>query len=427
MIDKITEKLDLSSEPAPIRWWRRLLRLIIALVIIAAGIAGAAYLKKSAPKTQKKPPVKWVPAVQVESLQPTRYQVMVSAMGTVIPARQIVLKSQVSGQIQWIHPEFTEGGFLKKGDLIIQLDDADYQLALAQKKKDLADSRYAFKIELGHQEVARREWKLLSGRHTGMGPESELALRKPHLEKVKAEMAAAEALVEKANLDLKRTRITAPFNAMVRSKSVDIGSQVSLQNPLADLVGTDVYWVQASIPVERLSWIHIPLRAGELGALAKIYYVRDHTIDGRVFRLMGDLSGEGRMARILIEVKDPVRHQGGNETDPPLLIGEYVRLEIEGRSLENVYVVSRTTLRDEDTVWLVNADMTLAIRKVTPVWRGEENVVIQDDLKAGDRIIVSDLPAPVAGMDVRVIGAETLSGKTSASVDSEKGQHANYE
>jgi RND family efflux transporter MFP subunit len=393
---------DAYREPPPVKWWHRLLRILVALAIIGASLAGAAYLKKSAPKTKKRPPTKWLPVVQVEPITMTRYRVTVTAMGNVVPARQITLKSRVAGEVIRIHPEFTEGGILTKGELIIQLDEADYRLALAQQKSKLIDSDYELRLEQGRQDVARQEWKLLIGDRQTTTVESELALRKPHLDKVKADVAAAEAQLEKAALDLKRTRIKTPFNAMVRSKSVDLGSQVSPQESLAELLGTDAFWVQATVPMDRLEWIEVPRTNGQSGSKAKIHYASGYTVQGRVLRLMGDLANEGRMARILIEVKDPLRLKGENRNGPPLLIGEYVRVDIEGRQLEEVFAIPRTALRDDETIWLVDENMTIDMRKVIPIWRDADTVIIRDSLKKGDLLIISDLPAPVQGMEIRL-------------------------
>jgi RND family efflux transporter MFP subunit len=427
MTDIKTDNADGTVVPPPIRWWKRLFRLLVALAIIGVAVVGAAYLQKTAPQTKKRPPAKWVPLVQVVPLQPTHHQVVLTAMGTVIPARQIVLKSRVAGQILAVHPEFTEGGFLHKGDLVIQLDDADYKLALAEKKSNLVNSEYALELELGRQEVAQKEWQLLSGERKYLDSESDLALRKPHLDKANADLEAARAQVEKAALDLERTRITAPFNAIIRSKSVDIGSQVTAQEPLAELVGTDVYWVQASIPVDRLEWIQIPNQAGDAGSSVTVHYSGGHTNEGRVVRLMGDLASEGRMARILVEVKDPLGRQKDSAQRLPLLIGEYVRVEIEGRRLEEVFVVPRTALRDDATVWLLNKDMTLAIHTVIPVWRDADTVILKDDLKAGDQLIVSDLPAPVAGMEVHLEPNQTSAVRRFAPSRSQKGRPSDHE
>ena len=392
---------EVLLEPPPVRWWKRLLRILAAVVIVLIGIAGATYLQKSASKPQRRPPVKWVPVVETQPLQSMAHQVVVTAMGTVVPARTVELESRVSGQVVAVNPEFEEGGFLKQGDSVIRLDDADYKLALAQSKSDLTKAEFELKLELGRQQVAQREWQLLGSTRKGKESESDLALRKPHLDKAMADVASAKATVEKAALDLERTRITAPFNAIVRSTFVDVGSQVSAQKPLGELVGTDAYWVQASIPVDRLEWIRIPRLTGETGSDAKIHYAGGHTIEGKVIRLMGDLASEGRMARILIEVKDPLRNKADRQTAPPLLIGEYVRAEVEGRRLNDVFVIPRVALRNDNTVWIMNPDRTLSVRTVSPVWRDERTVVLQNDLHNGELLIVSDLPAPVEGMELQ--------------------------
>jgi RND family efflux transporter MFP subunit len=337
----------------------------------------------------------------VQGFEPASRQVVVTAMGTVTPARSVKLEARVAGEVIALHPEFTDGGFVHAGDLLVRLEDNDYQLILAQRRSDLVNAEYALALEEGRQQVARREWELLNDGTPEA--EADLALRKPHLDKARADVAAAEAAVRKAGLDKERTRIRAPFNAIVRSRSVEVGSQVSPQETLAELVGTDLYWIQATLSVDRLEWVFIPRRAGQNGSVAHIRYNGHHTIEGRVVRLLGDLTDGGRMARLLIEVDDPLGLASKTASDrPPLLIGDYVRVEIEGRRLDGVFAVPRTVLRDNDTVWLVDDAGKLEIRKVTPVWRDAETVLLRDHLKAGDRLVVSDLSAPVEGMELRV-------------------------
>ena len=386
---------------------RIFVRIIISLVILGAGIGVASYLKHSAPKTRKRPPAKPVQVVRIETVQPSSYQVTIPAMGSVVPDREIVLKSQVSGEIIEVHPEFTEGGLFKKDMKMLQIDPEDYQLNLSQKKRAVADAEYALKLEMGHQTVAKREWELLNGTGPAKEMEMELALRKPHLDKARADLKAAEADLKKAMLELKRTRITAPFNAMVRSTSVDLGSQVTPQESLAELVGTDAYRIQVSVPVHRLKWIQIPAKAGESGSKSLILYGQTHECQGRVIRLMGDLSAEGRMARILVEVKDPLGLNEPKQNRPPLLIGEYVRVKIQGRKLDNVFQIPRPALRDDSNVWIVDENEALEIRKVSPIWRDADIVLLQNELKSGERLIISDLAAPVAGMTIRVAGSKS--------------------
>jgi len=381
---------------------RNILRIVISLLLIAAGIGGARFLITTKPKANKRPPVKMEPLVRTKTLQPENYTVKIPAMGTVIPAREISLEAQVAGEIIYMHPEFTEGGMLPEGIKILQINAKDYELAIMQKQKALADAEYAFKLEEGHQDVARREWDLLYGDQKINDVESELALRKPHLEKIKVEIAAAKADLEQAKINQARTTLTAPFNVLVLNRHVNLGSQVTPQEKIADLVGTDIYWVQISLPVERLRWIQIPNGQGGSGASVKIVYRQDYVRSGRVIRLLPDLSKEGRMARLLIEVNDPLDFRIKKKKRPMLLLGEYVRVLIEGEELHDVYRIPRSALRNDNEIWLVDDESRLAIHKIKTIWRDEEVVVIQDGFKPGERLVVSGLAAPVAGMAVRV-------------------------
>ena len=379
-----------------------ILKIVLPAIIIIAGIAAAVYLKNTAPESKRQAPVKLAPVVQVKSLFPANHTVILNAMGTVVPAREIELKPRVAGEVIDINPEFIEGGLLEAGTLVLQIDPEDYKLALIQKEKTLADASYSLKLELGRQEVAKREWELLNGDKDAKDREVELALRKPHLEKAKAELNAAKAELEKAYLDLSRTKIKAPFNAMVRSRLVNLGSQVTPQERLAELVGTDSYWIQTSVPLDRLSWIQIPRSQGDPATKARIIYAHGYERTGTVIRLMGDLSPEGRMARVLIEVEDPLGLKNSKNDQPPLLIDDYVRVEIEGKKLENVYKIPRKAFRDNAFIWIAGENSTLKIKEVHPVYRDAGVVLIDNAIKPGERLIISDLPAPIDGMPIQV-------------------------
>jgi RND family efflux transporter MFP subunit len=402
------QRKNIGDKPKVFSGWVTLIfKVLLPVIIILTGIAAASYLKKTAPKSQRRPPVTLAPVVQVKELFPGNHLSMINAMGTIIPARNVELKSRVSGEIIDIHPEFIEGGFLKVGTKILQIDRVDYELALIQKEKALADAIYEYKLELGRQEVARREWELLGLGKDASAREIELALRKPHLEKAQAAITSAEAEVKKAQLDLSRTQIITPFNAIVRARHVNLGSQVTVQQTLADLVGTDTYWIQASIPVEHLSWVRVPQKQGDPGSTAHILYARRFEREGKVIRLMGDLSEEGRMARILIEVNDPLGLEGKFDGHPPLLIGDYVHVRIEGNILENVYKIPRTALRDNAFIWVMNENSNLEIKEIQPIWKEVDTVIIGGGIKPGERLVITDLSAPVEGMPLQLETSKT--------------------
>lgn len=390
-----------------------IVRIVLSIVIIAAGIAGARYLIHTKPKVSRRPPEKMAPLVKTAALQPETYTFSIPAMGTVMPAREIALEVPVSGEVIYLHPEFTEGGMLAEGTKILEIDPEDYEVLLQQKRKALAEAEYTYKLEQGHQDVARREWSLLYGGQAINEGESDLALRKPHLEKVQVEIATARAELEQAKINLNKTSLEAPFNALVLKKYIDLGSQVSQQEKLADLVGIDAYWVQVSLPIDSLRWIQIPNGEQKSGSEVKVIYRENYFKKGKVIRLLPDLSKEGRMARLLIEVKDPLELQAKKQKQPMLLLGEYVRVSITGEELHNVFRIPRSALHNDREIWIVNEANKLEIRPVKTIWRDEDTVVVRDGFKGGEILVISNIAAPVAGMDLRVDSA----GKTEKQSD----------
>jgi len=383
------------------RW---VVNIVLSIALIAVGIAGAAYISKTAPKARKRPPVKPLPLVQVIDVHPEAERILVPAMGTVIPAHEIVLESRVAGEIVSIHPEFTVGGHLKKGSEVLQIDPQDYELALTLAKARVKDAESKLKVLKAEAAAAKDEWRIINRNQAGKNNNkpSPLLIKEPQLTAAQAMLVAETADVKKAQLDLARTKISAPFNAIVRKKQVDIGSQVSNQEQLAELVGTDEYWIQASMPVDRLNWIMIPRNSGDPGAKVRILYRNGIELNGIVIKLLGELEAEGRMARVLVEVKDPLGLKVAEKKHPPLLIGEYVRMEIEGRQLKNVYRIPRTALRDNTRIWLFSNDGKLEIRTVETLWRDAQAVLLIDGLQPGEQLIVSDLSNPVDGMPLQM-------------------------
>jgi len=403
-----TAQAESLKEDISHRRRRWVINIVLSIALITAGIAGAAYISKTSPKARKRSPAKMLPLVQVINVQPVEERILVPAMGTVIPAREIVLESRVAGEIVSLHPEFTVGGYLKKGSEVLQIDPQDYKLALTLAKAKVKDAESKLKILQAEAAAAKDEWREINRNRTGKknNEPSPLLIKKPQLTAAQAMLVAEKADVEKAQLNLARTKISAPFNAIVRAKHVDIGSQVSGQDQLAELVGTDEYWIQASLPVDRLNWIMIPHNSGEAGAKVRIFYRNGFELNGSIIKLLGELGAEGRMARVLVEIKDPLGLNSTEKNRPPLLIGEYVRLEIEGRKLKNVYRLPRTALRDNTRIWLVSKDGKLEIRNVETLWRDAQTVLLTDGIQPGERLIVSDLSKPVNGMQLQVAPQE---------------------
>ncbi|MDP8263505.1 MAG: efflux RND transporter periplasmic adaptor subunit [Candidatus Ancaeobacter aquaticus] len=381
-------------------------RSFLPVIIIGIGVALAAIIILTKP-VEKQRKFEQVPVlVQVEPLKSSSELITVRAMGTVIPAQEIVLKPRVSGEVLEISPHFIPGGRFKTGELILQIDPADYKLIEEQKEAEVARAQYDYKMELGQQEIAKHEWGMIETSKDQNELDQELVLRKPHLKKAKASLGAAQASLERADLDLKRTSVTAPFNCVVRSKNVDLGAQVDPQTQLATLIGTDEYWVQVSIPVSRLKWLTLPTNIHKTGSSTVIQLSaednRENEWEGHIVGRNSELETQGRMAQVLVSVKDPLDldHTAGPKI--PLLIGSYVNVQIEGKTIDAVYTIPRSALRDGNKIWIVGSDNTLLIKKVAIVWREEDQVYVKNNITNGDLLVTSNIPIPVAGIKLEI-------------------------
>ncbi|NOZ00589.1 MAG: HlyD family efflux transporter periplasmic adaptor subunit, partial [Deltaproteobacteria bacterium] len=177
---------------------------------------------------------------------------------------------------------------------------------------------------------------------------------------------------------------------------------VGPQSPVATLVDADSFWVQVAIPVEELAWIDVPGLGKASGSKARVLQetgtAKPSERTGRVVRLLGDLDPVGRMARVLVEVDDPLETKDGRL---PLLLGSYVSVEILGHPIEGVWPIPREALRDGDTVYVMDAGGKLDIRKVKVVRRTDGIVAVRGDLEKGESLVTSRVDTPVQGMDLR--------------------------
>jgi RND family efflux transporter MFP subunit len=344
--------------------------------------------------------------VDVTPVEHGTFRPTIVAMGSVRAEQEIVLSPRVAGQIVAIAESFTPGGFVEAGEVLLQIDPADFETTLLQRQSELRQATAELEMELGRQDLAKRDYEQLKG--TISDEYKTLVLREPQLDTARAGVEAAEAAVRQAQLDLERTRIRAPFAAHILSREANVGSQVAPGQPLGQLVGVESYWVEATVPVADLRWIDFPRESGASGSGARIRnraaWPEDIFRTGRVHRLIGALESPTRLARVLLTVADPLAHEPGSAGLPPLMVGTFVEARIEGKPIENVIRMDRDYLRQNDTVW-VNADGVLRIRDVEVVFRDRDYAYIGDGLSAGDSVVTTNLANVVEGAGLRLAGA----------------------
>lgn len=380
--------------------------LSLAVLVIAGGLSF--YWLSHQPRASREPLSPQATLVEVIVPQPTDFQTRIHSMGAVIASQSVNLNARVSGMVVSVSDHFIEGGFLKKGEPIVQLDPTDFELAVEQKESDLEQAKFNLKLEMGQQAIAQREFELLG---TDLNAQAkELVLRQPHLHAAKAAVKAAEAALAQARLDLSRTVPVAPFNAIVIERNANIGSWISTFStgtPLVKLVATDHFWIDVSVPPAKLRWIKIPEINSDSGAAVKITYPQawgaNRFRHGFVKRLKAQVENDGRMAKLIVEVGDPLSQRAENAQAPPLMLGSLVRVEIAGRRLRKVYRLPESALREGRQLWLLSEQKTLELMDVEPLWSEQGEIFLQSEqFSAPPNVIVSNLSTPVAGMRLRL-------------------------
>lgn len=379
--------------------FRRFVTILLPILFIGAGIGGFFYLKSKKVKIARTPSKKQVVSVEIKTMHPGDHQSTIKVLGTVRADQQISLRAKVSGEVVWASPEFVQGGLVKKGRVILQIEDADYQVQFQKAQSALDKAVSDLEIELGSQIIAQEEFELIRQSEIGDIKTSDLALRKPQLAKAEAAVKTARADFEQARLNLERTKIKVPFNCLITGKSVNQGSLVSTQSELAVLVNTDVYRVEALVPPDRLSALTLGEGSGSKAVIHSQY--SGHTWHGRVVRTTGKLASDSRMAGVIILVADPLGQKNKNRAES-LLLEDYVEIEIFGQVFNNVFLLQRNLLRDGESIWVYN-EGKLEIRKPGIVWKEDGTVFIDSGLKPGDKVITSDIPVPVNGMELQMI------------------------
>ncbi|MBU1429739.1 efflux RND transporter periplasmic adaptor subunit [Myxococcota bacterium] len=374
------------------------LKVILPLLLLAAGAGGAQILMKMKPKAKLKPPQIEGALVTVAQLEATTRPIVVRAHGVVIAARRLEVQPEISGRINRLSEHLVPGGRVSADEVLVEIERRDYDLAASQAKAQVAQSELNLEVERGRAAIAKREWAMLGAKAQGDAAARARALREPQASNALAALEGAKAALAKARLNAKRTRVTAPFNALVLSESAEIGQIATPGRAFAQLVGTDAFWVQASLPTSELPFIQ--LNGGEARVEAK-RGAQVITRRGRVLRLLGELEPQSRMAQIIIEVEDPL---GLKSDEPPLLLNDFVEVELRHQTRHAV-ALPRAALREGDRAWVMSPQDTLVLKDLKIARRERDVVLVEAGIEPSERVILSRLGTALPGMKLRLPSA----------------------
>ena len=386
-----------------------LLKILLPLIVLALGGLAAKELvdSRQLPVPEERPVP--VPRVRTLAADLTSYTVHVPSQGSVAPRLESTLVTEVSGRVVHVSPNLVNGGFFEAGEELLRIDPRDFEPALTQARLDVARAQRRLSEEEADAQVAVREWESM-----GVGDATPLAKHEPQVAEAKASLAAAEALQERAQRNLARTRVTASFRGRVRKKLVDLGQFVAVGAPLATLYAIDVAEVRLPLPDAELAFLELPFGASNESRerrptvqLSAQFAGQERTWSGRIVRTEGEIDPTTRMVVAVAEVNDPYRlNETEQEPGTPLALGMFVHARISGVVLNDVFVLPRTALRDGEQVYVIDDRGRLHFVQAEVIRTERDQVVLRAPLPGGTRFVISPLEIVTEGMRVQDVTSD---------------------
>ena len=381
---------------------------LVAAGILLGAVVTAVIMVRLRPEPPLREPPSRDPFVTTASAVAGEGAIPVYGAGTVRPRAEIDVAAQINGKVAWVNPAFLGGGRIGSGQAFFRIDDADYLNRVQQARANVAAQEVALMQAEEDARIAREEFAHFRKRHpgTGAGTANPLTLREPQLAAARAALARDSAALADAELALSRTEVLAPFSGIVRNESVDVGRFVAAGQGVGRFYATDE--VEVVVPVSDAEAALVPdlweLRAGDgsrriQATVTAEYGDRNHEWEGYVDRAEAALDEQTRTIDVIVRVPRPF-----SGTGPPLLVGRFVEVRIEGAAPDRYFTVPRAALRTGNEIWALRAgeaDDLVTIVPVEVLQRSDEVVYVTGALEAGQPVVVSGIQIATEGMVVR--------------------------
>ncbi|MBD1557229.1 efflux RND transporter periplasmic adaptor subunit [Vibrio sp. S9_S30] len=380
---------------------KRLLRWLAPVVILGGAYGAFNVIASSGPEAEEKKEGGTLPLVQAENLFPIDYQVIISSFGEISPVEKTRLSAQVSGEVTNWHPNFVAGGIVKRGEVLFQLEQDNYEAAVLQAEASLASAKASLIEEQAKAKVAEKQAKKLNNKQV-----TDLYLRKPQVLSAQAQVKSAQAGLKRAKRDLENCTVIAPYDALVVSRNIGVGQFVTAGSEVAQL--NNIEAAEVRIPIAGFDSAFLPdtLR----GIKATIIEKGGRAIEreGFIARDLGVVDSNTRMVNLVVQIEDPY---GINSGKPTLKFGSYVQVSFAGKELKHIYRLPQELVNNH-TVWIVNEENQLEPRTVNVLREEGEFFLIGDGIEEKDQVVLTLPEYPQRGMNVEI----AQSGSESANV-----------
>lgn len=377
--------------------YRWVIQPLLVIAILLFGFFGAMGLSMFKEEPQVSERKTYAPLVEILTSRREDKTLVVKGNGTIVPRVRIKIVPQVGGRIVRTHLGFRAGGRFKANEVLLEIERIDYQLAVTRAKAEVLAARKIFEVESAQATVSKQEWFTLHPKQAV----PRIVAREPQIAEARANIEAAQARVQQANLDLQRTRIRMPFSGRVVSSSVDVGEVVVANQSVGIVYGNELLEIPVPMVLDDLAWISTPGSSGEPASQATVIISlagQSYQLVGRVDRIESELDTLSRMVRVVVTLSSKDIPESLKDKVIP---GLFVDVAITARRLKGISVIPMSVLRENDTLWTADKDR-LHFVKPEIIYRSESGLYIRG-LPAGMPVVTSQLDVVTDGMQIRTL------------------------
>lgn len=393
-----------------------LLKISLPVLILVGTIGGAVWLighKTKADEAAVKKIPHAVPEVSVVAARQEALRMDVASQGVVTPKIEIDLVPEVSGKVVKAHPNFAPGGYVKKGEVLLAIDPRDYEFAVTRAHALVAEAYKELLREREEALQAESEWQAL-----GSGKATDYVLHKPQLKEREAKLAAAQADVNAAKLQVQRCRLFAPFSGWVRDHRILPGQYLTAGTKIARLYADDSAEVKLPIAAEQMPHLTLPTHGQGATGWPQVQFTlhngkQELHWQGRLVRTSSDLDDKTATFYAVAEIPNAF---AANDQLAPLLPGTFVQAAISGKERYDLFSLPKSALFGGNQVYSVSKEGRLKVHKVDIIRADKDRVIVDSGIAASDQILTDGVELPIDGMRVKI----KTSPSTSIAISSAK-------
>lgn len=334
--------------------------------------------------------------VSIKTIENAIYPSKVNVMGEVTPEWQTEVRGLLAGEISYISGDLRIGTQVKKGEVLMRIEDTQYASMVAEAKAGLSNAKINLLMEQKEAEDAMANWK-----RSGIEgePGSSLVLRQPQIEAARNAHYAAESALKTAQKNLSYTQIRAPFNGIIVERYINQGEAVNAGTPLFKIISIDKSLIHVYLSNEQMNLLSDEPEQIEAVLTDKNTAQR---WKARVAREGQFINNMNRLRTLVLEVDYPLLQE------TPLLAGQFINVQLKGREMMEVMEAPQSSLTKGGFLWYVDQNKQLQSFKPQILFYDNQNLYFRlpPNIQSPIQLALNPNATYLNGMKVRTTQTE---------------------